>query len=154
MTEKQKEYYLKNREKILDRQKAYNAAHKEEKKEYDRKRAMKRWREKADYNEKYYQEHRADIQAYYKNYYKRKIMKKLNLDEWKKERDAVVKTCDVEKFKKFYEKWTKKGFYNIELPPDHILEISLRKMILDLESATEQEKADARWWLSRRGIKE
>lgn len=154
MTEKQKEYYLKNREKILERQKAYNAAHKEEKKEYDRKRAMKRWREKADYNEKYYQEHRADIQAYYKNYYKRKIMKKLNLDEWKKERDAVVKTCDVEKFKKFYEKWTKKGFYSIELPPDHVLEISLRKMILDLESATEQEKADARWWLAKKGIKE
>ena len=46
MTEKQKEYYCRNRERIIERQKAYNEKHKEEKKEYDRIRKQKIRKEK------------------------------------------------------------------------------------------------------------
>lgn len=153
MTEKQKEYYSRNREKIIERQKAYNQKHKAEKREYDKKRSLKRWKEKGEYNEKYYQEHREEISAYYKKYYRRRRDNKMDLDVWKKERDEVVKTYNLEKFREFYEKWSKKGLYNIELPPDPVLEIALRKMVLQMESATDQEKEDAKWWLSRRGIR-
>lgn len=152
MTEKQKEYYQKNRERILARQKQYNLAHKEEKAAYDRKRAMERWREKSEYNEQYYQEHRERISEYYKKR-RKEGRKPMDINAWKQERDAVVKTYDIERFKKFYEKWTKKGFYNLELPPDSVLEVSLRYMVLNMDSATEQEKEEARWWLARRGIK-
>lgn len=156
MTEKQKEYYQKNRERILARQKQYNLAHKEEKAAYDRRRAMKRWKEKAEYNEQYYQEHREEISEYYKRYYKKHKKggkEPMDINAWRQERDAVAKTYDLDKYKRFYEKWTKKGLYNLELPPDHILEVSLRYMVLNMESATEQEKEEARWWLARKGIK-
>lgn len=45
--------------KILERQKAYNAAHKEEKAAYDKARYKKNWKKKAEYNWKYYQRRKA-----------------------------------------------------------------------------------------------
>ena len=54
MNEAQRRYYEKNREKILARQKEYNAQHKEEKALYDHLRNLKRWEEKAAYNREYY----------------------------------------------------------------------------------------------------
>lgn len=44
MNEYQKQYYQKNRERIIARQKEYNARHKEEKAEYDKKRKQKIWK--------------------------------------------------------------------------------------------------------------
>ena len=46
MTETQRRYYLANREKIIARQKEYNARHKDEKREYDFKRKQQIWKEK------------------------------------------------------------------------------------------------------------
>ena len=40
MTEAQKKYYQKNRERILEKQKKYNAEHKETKKDYDFRRSQ------------------------------------------------------------------------------------------------------------------
>lgn len=52
------------------------------------------------------------------------------LNQWRKERDKVVKTYDVEAFKKFYIKWTKRGLYDMKLPADEVIEISMRKWFI------------------------
>lgn len=72
-------------------------------------------------------------------------------DIWIKERDEAVRTQDVEQFKAFYKKWTKRGFYRNGLPSDGVIEISLRKMLYHLADATEEEKAEAEKWLTERG---
>ena len=33
------------------------------------------------------------------------------IHEWVKERDSVVLTHDIQKFKEFYEKWKRRGIY-------------------------------------------
>ena len=72
-------------------------------------------------------------------------------DIWIKERDEAIRTLDVETFKKFYKKWTERGFYRNGLPSDEVIEISLRKMLYHLGNATEQEKSEAEKWLTERG---
>lgn len=75
------------------------------------------------------------------------------MKEWVKERDEVVKTYDVEKFKQFFRKWQIKGIYNkrTKLPADNVIEISLRKMVYHMTSATEEEKKEAKAWLLDHG---
>ena len=63
----------------------------------------------------------------------------------------AIKTMDVQKFKKFYYMWKRRGLYRLELPDDDTIAISLRKMVLVLKSATEKEKEEARQWLLDRG---
>lgn len=58
---------------------------------------------------------------------------------------------DVEKFKAFYDKWKAKGVYNINLPSDLVIEITLYKMLYNIESATDEEKAKAKEWLESKG---
>jgi len=72
---------------------------------------------------------------------------------WTKERDEVVKTYDVEKFKDFYRKYQLLGVYpsEIRLPKDAVIEVSLRKMVYHTKSATRKEKAEAEKWLKERG---
>ena len=74
------------------------------------------------------------------------------LKMWLKERDEVVKTYDVEAFKRFYKKWNDRGFYIHDLPSDSVIEVSLRKMAYHTASYSEQEKADAKEWLESRGF--
>lgn len=71
---------------------------------------------------------------------------------WKAERNKAIKSQDVDTFKAFYNKWKARGFYELELPNDMVLEITLRKMLYNLKSATTQEKADAAKWLQERGL--
>ena len=52
--EYQKRYYLKNRERIIARQKEYNARHKEEKAMYDHLRNLRLADQKAEYNREYW----------------------------------------------------------------------------------------------------
>ena len=73
------------------------------------------------------------------------------MHRWVKERDKVVKTLDVQKFKTFYYKWKRRGVYQLDLPDDDVIEISMRKMILAMASSTEKEKEAARQWLFERG---
>lgn len=72
---------------------------------------------------------------------------------WKAERDKAIKSQDVDTFKAFYYKWKKRGFYELELPSDITLEIALRKMLYNLKSATTQEKATAKKWLTEHGCR-
>lgn len=54
-------YYQRNRDRLLEKQKAYNAEHKAEKAEYDKKRYKEKWKEKAEYNFHYYRRRKEGI---------------------------------------------------------------------------------------------
>lgn len=74
------------------------------------------------------------------------------------DRDKAVReacrTGDLENFKAFFEKYQKRGVYKLlPLPSDEILEISLRKMLINTASATIDEKAEAVKWLIERGYR-
>lgn len=79
------------------------------------------------------------------------VIKEL-MQEWILERNVVIKSLDVEKFKAFWKKWSARGFYRNGLPNDEVIEISLYKMLYNLESATEEEKNKAKEWLESRGF--
>lgn len=74
--------------------------------------------------------------------------------QWIKERDEAAKSYDVEKFKAFYRKYSRLGIYNYILPPDEVIEITMRKMVCNITSATKEEVAEARAWLHIRGYTE
>lgn len=74
------------------------------------------------------------------------------MQEWILERNVVIRSLDVEKFKAFWKKWSARGFYRTGLPDDEVIEISLYKMLYNLESATEEEKNKAKEWLESRGF--
>lgn len=79
------------------------------------------------------------------------VIKEL-MQEWILERNVVIRSLDVEKFKAFWKKWSARGFYRNGLPDDEVIEISLYKMLYNLESATEEEKNKAKEWLESRGL--
>ena len=85
-----------------------------------------------------------------------KIDSKL-LKEYIDDRDratcAVVEGEDIEVFKAFVRKWHDIGIYPpcFALPSDDILEISVRKMVVNELRAPESTKAKAREWLLSRG---
>lgn len=72
-----------------------------------------------------------------------------------RERDEAVKTAvranDLRVFKRFYGRWMAKGIYQIGLPSDEVIELSLRKMLYHMTSATAEEKATAEMWLIAHG---
>ena len=74
-------------------------------------------------------------------------------NEWIKERDKVVKTYDIDAFKAFWHKWQAKGVYDkqMSLPSDNVIEISMRKMVYHMTSATSAEKKEAEEWLYEHG---
>lgn len=74
------------------------------------------------------------------------------MQEWILERNVVIRSLDVEKFKAFWIKWSARGFYRNGLPDDEVIEISLYKMLYNLESATEEEKNKAKEWLESKGF--
>lgn len=47
---------------------------------------------------------------------------------WKNELDAVIRKQSVETFKAFYKKWQNRGIYQMEIPSDNVIELSLRKV--------------------------
>ena len=74
------------------------------------------------------------------------------MQQWKKERNKVIKSLDVKKFKKFYNKWMAKGIYYLDLPQDdRVVEVSLYKMLYHLKCSTPEEKDKAAAWLSEHG---
>lgn len=79
-------------------------------------------------------------------------MTKSSLDIFVLERDKAVKSLNVAEFRKFYARWYKRGIYHLPLPPsDHIIEISMRKMIICMRSASDQEREEAKRWLLEKG---
>lgn len=80
----------------------------------------------------------------------------MNKKDWIKlffeERDEAIKSLDVEKFKEFYLRWEKRGIYTVGLPSnDKVIEVSMRKMLYHIKSATKEEKMEARRWLHEHG---
>ena len=67
--------------------------------------------------------------------------------EWLKERNEALLSFDIDKFKEFYYKWVKRGFYCYELPNDDILEISIRKAVLGISDAPDWAIKEAEQWL-------
>lgn len=79
-------------------------------------------------------------------------MTKSSLDIFVLERDKAVKSLNVNEFREFYLRWYKRGIYHLPLPPsDHIIEISMRKMIIYMRSASDQEREEAKRWLLEKG---
>lgn len=73
--------------------------------------------------------------------------------QWVKERDEAAQSFDVEKFKAFHEKWAKLGIYDkrIKLPPDSVIEITMRKMTCNIQNPNPKKLEEARQWLEDRG---
>lgn len=72
---------------------------------------------------------------------------------WVKERNEAVRNLDVDSFRKFYEKWMRRGFYDIPLPvDDKVVEIMLRKMMYNIKTFSDEEKENAKKWLEERGL--
>lgn len=79
-------------------------------------------------------------------------MTKSSLDIFVLERDKAVKSLNVVEFRKFYARWYKRGIYHLPLPlNDKIIEISMRKMMLMIKSASDQEREEAKRWLLEKG---
>lgn len=79
-------------------------------------------------------------------------MDERKFNQWLKERNKAVLSCNVQMFKSFYYKWLALGVYQIKtLPSDKVIEISMRKMILTMKDATPKQKEEAKKWLLERG---
>ncbi len=72
-------------------------------------------------------------------------------DEWLKERDEVMQTFDVDRFKEFYRKWADRGMYQMPLPSDDVIEIAMRKCVCGMSNPRLEKLAEARAWLAERG---
>jgi len=67
--------------------------------------------------------------------------------QWRGERDEAVASLDIVKFKAFYKKWKKLGFYNRELPNDNVVELAVHKMALEITTLPQEIKYKALVWL-------
>ena len=75
------------------------------------------------------------------------------IHEWVKERDSVVLTHDIQKFKEFYEKWKRRGIYILSLPEnDLVVRASMEKAILEMANPPEKDKQQAVEWLVSHGF--
>ena len=74
------------------------------------------------------------------------------IEQWVKDRDEAVLSFDLEKFKAFYRKYQALGVYDKNVTPsDRVFAVAQRKMVLQIESATEEQKFEAKNWLFKRG---
>ena len=77
------------------------------------------------------------------------------IKDFVRDRDKAVReacrTGNLENFKAFFKKYQERGLYKLPLPSDEVLEISIRKMLINTASATIDEKAEAVKWLVERG---
>lgn len=80
-------------------------------------------------------------------------MTKKLFKEWLRERNEALRSLDVAKFRAFYRKWQRRGFYSELMPKDDkVIEIMLRKSIcMASENFTEEEVEEAKKWLKDRG---
>lgn len=76
------------------------------------------------------------------------------LNQWREELRAAVETQDLQTFKEFREKWTALGVYDPEITKmltDDILEISIRKMAVNMTDISPETQKEAAAWLKERG---
>lgn len=74
-----------------------------------------------------------------------------------KDRDKAVtesiETDSLEPYKAFYAKYTKLGVYNLAMPRDAVVEISVRKIACNSRGVSKAVQDKAREWLEVRGYK-
>ena len=74
------------------------------------------------------------------------------IKQWVKDRDEAVLSFDLDKFKAFYRKYQALGVYKKgKMPCDRVLAIAQRKMVLQITSATPEQRMEAMNWLFKRG---
>lgn len=72
---------------------------------------------------------------------------------WMKERNEAVISYDVDRFRKFYEKWRKIGMYSVPLPKnDLVVKITMRKMVYHITTFSKAQREEAAKWLKDRGM--
>ena len=70
------------------------------------------------------------------------------VDQWKKDRDEVVESLDVEKFKAFYRLYQDKVYDGRPIPKsDKVIMAAMCKMALVIETISEGTKKRADEWL-------
>lgn len=75
------------------------------------------------------------------------------IKKWVKERDSVILTHDIKNFKDFYEKWYRRGLYQMPLPKnDIVVRASMEKAILGMANPPEKDKQQAVEWLTSHGF--
>lgn len=75
------------------------------------------------------------------------------INKYNKERDEAVASMDVAKFRKFYNKWYDAGFYDYPLPiNDRVIEITMRKMAVNITTIPDSVRDEAKAWLLSRGM--
>lgn len=74
--------------------------------------------------------------------------KSKRLSRYIEDRDKAVRSLDLEKFRKFQEKWSD---VLTEWPGDEVAEIAMHKMAVEITSMPEEIKEKARKWLLDRG---
>ena len=85
------------------------------------------------------------------------IYRSYDVKQYVRERDrasiAVVEGASIEVFKAFVKKWYDLGYYPAcySLPSDEVLEIAVRKMVINETSAPPSTKEIAIEWLTSRG---
>ena len=74
-----------------------------------------------------------------------------------KDRDKAITECleqdSLEPFKKFHEKYTKLGVYNLALPKDEVLQITVMKIACNSRGVSTKLQAKAESWLKERGLR-
>ena len=75
------------------------------------------------------------------------------ISAYSKELLEVCLTFDVEEFKRFAHKWYLLGYYPacFELPDDKVIEITLRKIVVNRRDAPADKQGEAAAWLLSRG---
>lgn len=82
----------------------------------------------------------------------RAIKYREKLNQFHNELDDVVLSLDVTRFREFYKKWHDLGIYDaITLPNDDILEITMRKMLVNMTDVPKDKYDEAKSWLLERG---
>lgn len=71
--------------------------------------------------------------------------------QWRNELDETVKSLNIERFKTFYRKWSARGVYSGKLPPDDVIEISMRKIICNIVTMPKDLRQEAAKWLFEHG---
>ena len=76
------------------------------------------------------------------------------INQWLKERDAMIETLDVDELKKFVKKWHKHGAYDdmyLNFPSDETLKFDLCSMAWESDGVSEETKKKAGEWCYENG---
>lgn len=75
------------------------------------------------------------------------------MSEYNRDTEEAVSTLDINNLKAVVDKWSKRGLFPecFCLPSDEVLEISIRKMAVNMRNIPEEIQEEAKEWLLTRG---